>query len=159
IPAGFSAAVENGTTVPIDVRIDNVNIDLTHDVQRALPAAIVAFGRAHKFPGIRVRMDEHDVMAQDTGYIPYLVVSALALDAMVIAGILGAMATAREWERGTVKLLRLSPASAGVVLAGKLVVPVGVAAATLALTLLVIMLVYGVVPIAPWATVFALLAC
>ena len=25
-----------------DVRIDNLNVDLTHDVQRALPAAIVA---------------------------------------------------------------------------------------------------------------------
>jgi ABC-2 type transport system permease protein len=159
IPAGFSAAVEGGKTVPIDVRIDNVNIDLTHDVQRALPAAIVAFGRTNKFPGIRVRMAEHDVMPHDTGYIPYLVVSALALDAMVIAGILGAMATAREWERGTVKLLRLAPASAGVVLAGKLIVPVAVAAGALAITLLVIVVVYGVVPIAPWATAFTLLAC
>jgi ABC-type transport system involved in multi-copper enzyme maturation permease subunit len=118
--------VERGLTVPIDVRIDNVNVDLTHDVQRALPAAIVAFGRKHQFPGVRVRMVEHDVMPKDTGYIPYLVVSALALDAMVIAGILGAMATAREWERQTVKLLRLAPASAGVVLAGKLAVAAGV---------------------------------
>jgi len=159
IPASFSTDIERGVTVPIDLRIDNVNVDLTHDVQRALPAAIVAFGRAHKFPGIRVQMVEHDVMPQDTGYIPYLVVSALALDAMVIAGILGAMATAREWERGTVKLLRLSPASAGVVLAGKLVVAGALAAAALALTLVVIVLVYGVVPIAPWATVFTLAAC
>ncbi len=159
IPAGFSTDVEQGATVPIDVRIDNVNVDLTHDVQRALPAAIVAFGRAQHFPGIRVRMVEHDVMPHDTGYIPYLVVSALALDALVIAGILGAMATAREWERGTVKLLRLSPASAGVVLAGKLVVAGAVAAAALAITLLVIVLVYGVVPIAPWTTVFTLAAC
>jgi len=159
IPAGFSTDVERGITVPIDVRIDNVNVDLTHDVQRALPAAIVAFGRAHEFPGIRVQMVEHDVMPQDTGYIPYLVVSALALDAMVIAGILGAMATACEWERGTVKLLRLAPASAGVVLAGKLTVAGAVAAAALAVTLAAIVLVYGVVPIAPWTTVFTLAAC
>src|SRR5207247_768774 len=105
-----------------DIRIDNVNIDLTHDVQRALPAAIVKFGRDQKFPGATARMVEHDVMREDPGYIPYLVVSALALDAMVIAGILGAMATAREWERRTVKLLRLSPASPGILLAGKLTV-------------------------------------
>ncbi len=63
IPKDFSADVEQGLTVPIDVRIDNVNVDLTHDVQRALPAAIVAFGRQHKFPGVRVRMVEHDVHA------------------------------------------------------------------------------------------------
>jgi len=86
-------------------------------------------------------------------------VSALALDAMVIAGILGAMATAREWERATVKLLRLSPASPAIVLAGKLCVAATVAAGALALALLVIEVGYGVVPIARWATVFALLAC
>jgi ABC-2 type transport system permease protein len=159
IPSGFSADIERGATVPIDVRVDNVNVDLTHDVQRALPAAIVAFGRQHRFPGVRVRMVEHDVLPHDTGYIPYLVVSALALTALVIAGILGAMTTAREWEGRTVKLLRLSPASAGVVLAGKLAVASAMAAAALAITLIVIVVAYGVVPLAPWATVFALGAC
>src|SRR5439155_624124 len=87
---------------------DNVNVNLTNDVQRALPAAIVGFARQHRFPGTSVEMVEHDVWPHDTGYIPYLAVSALALDAMVIAGILGAMATAREWERATVKLLPLA---------------------------------------------------
>lgn len=159
IPAGFSAEIERGATVAIDVRIDNVNVDLTHDVQRALPAAIVAFGRAHNFPGIRVQMLEHDVMPRDTGYIPYLVVSALALDALVIAGVLGAMATAREWERRTVKFLRLSPASAGAVLAGKLTVAGAVAAGALAISLLVIVFGYDVVPVAPWTTVLTLAAC
>ncbi len=78
---------------------------------------------------------------------------------MVIAGVLGAMATAREWERRTLKLLRLAPAPANVVLAGKLAVAGGVAGAALLVSLLVIVLVYDVVPIAPWATVAALCAC
>jgi ABC-2 type transport system permease protein len=159
IPERFSETIGSGKTVAIDVRIDNVNVDLTNDVQRALPAAIVAFGQRHHFPGTTVQMVEHDVLPRDTGYIPYLVVSALALDAMVIAGILGAMATAREWERATVKLLRLSPASQGTVLAGKLAVAAVVAAAALGLALLAIVFGYGVMPIAPWTTVFALLAC
>ena len=159
IPANFGADIERGETVPIDVRIDNVNVDLTHDVQRALPAAIVAFGRKHRFPGARVQMVEHDVLPQDTGYIPYLVVSALALAAMVIAGILGAMTTAREWEGRTVKLLRLSPASTGVVLAGKLAVATAVAALALGITLVVIIGGYGVIPIAPLTTVLTLGAC
>ena len=159
LPSGFSNAIANGQTVPIDVRIDNVNVDLTNDVQRALPAAIVDFGERHRFPGATVKMLEHDVLQHDTGYIPYLVVSALALDAMVIAGILGAMATAREWERATIKMLRLSPASLIMVLAGKLIATGAVAAAALALAVLVIVFGYGVVPRAPWATAFALLAC
>jgi ABC-2 type transport system permease protein len=159
IPAGFSADIERGATVAIDVQIDNINVDLTNDVQRALPAAIVAFGRRHNFPGLRVHMQEHDVLPHDTGYISYLVVSALALDAMLIAGILGALATAREWERKTVKMLRVSPSSAGAVLAGKLIVAGAVAAAALLVTVLAIMLLYHVVPVAPWATLFALCAC
>ena len=159
IPQGFSAQIERGVTVPIDVQIDNVNVDLTNDVQRALPAAIVAFGRAHQFAGVRVAMREHDVLPHDTAYVPYLVVSGLALDAMLIAGILGALATAREFERRTVKLLRLAPASAGVVLAGKLTVAAAVAGLALAITLLAIVLIYGVVPVAPWATLMTLAAC
>jgi ABC-2 type transport system permease protein len=159
IPEGFSESIGNGKTVTVDVKIDNVNLDLTNDIQRALPAAIVRFGHDNNFPGVRVVMAEHPVNEHDTGYIPYLVVSALALDAMVIAGILGAMATAREWERKTVNLLRLSPASTTAVLAGKLSIAALVASAALGLTLLAIIFVYGVVPVDIWTTLFALLAC
>jgi ABC-2 type transport system permease protein len=159
IPKDFSVNIERGRTIPIDVRIDNVNVDVTDDIQRALPAAIVAFGKRNNFPGVRVVMAEHDVIPHDTGYIPYLVVSALALDAMVIAGILGAMSTAREWERKTVKILRLAPASPAIVLGGKLSVAALVAATALAITLAAIVFGYGVVPISPVATILALLAC
>ena len=159
IPKDFSTSIAAGKTVEVDIKIDNVNLDMTNDVQRALPAAIVAFGHANNFPGVRVVMAETPVNKHDTGYIPYLVVSALALDAMVIAGILGAMATAREWERKTVNLLRLSPASTTAVLAGKLSVAALVASAALGLTLLVIIFGYGVVPVDIWTTIFALLAC
>lgn len=159
IPAGFSDSIKNGNTVPIDIRVDNVNLDLTNDVQRALPAAIVRFGHDNNFPGVRVIMAEHPVNKHDTGYIPYLVVSALALDAMVIAGILGAMATAREWERKTVNLIRLSPASATAILAGKLTVAAAVSSVALGFTLLAIIFGYGVVPVDIWTTLAALLAC
>ncbi len=159
IPQGFSAQVERGATVAINVEIDNVNIDLTNDVQRALPAAIADFGRANRFPGVRVHMAEHDVWPRDTAYIPYLAVSALALDAMMIAGILGALATAREWERKSVKLLRLAPAPAGAVLGGKLAVAGGVAFAALAVTVAAIVAIFGVLPVSFVATLATLAAC
>lgn len=159
IPAGFSQSIAAGHTVPIDIRIDNVNIDMTEDVQRALPAAIVDFAQRQHFPATTTHMAEHDVLSHDTGYIPYLVVSGLALDAMVIAGVLGAMATAREWERRTVTLLRLSPASRAIVLAGKLSVAAAVAFAALLLALVVIVGVYRVVPIAPATTLLVLGVC
>jgi hypothetical protein len=70
-----------------------------------------------------------------------------------------AMTTAREFEHRTVKLLRLAPAPAAVTLAGKLVVAGAVAALALLVTLLAIVFVYGVVPVAPWTTGAALLGC
>jgi len=159
IPEDFSEKIAAGKTVAIDIKIDNVNLDMTNDVQRALPAAIVRFGHENNFPGVRAIMTEYPVNEHDTGYIPYLVVSALALDAMVIAGILGAMATAREFERKTVNVLRLAPASTTAVLAGKLSISFIVASAALGITLLVIIFVYGVVPVEILTTIFALLAC
>jgi ABC-type multidrug transport system permease subunit len=44
-------------------------------------------------------------------------------------------------------------------LAGKLAVAGSVAAAALGVALLAIVFVYGIVPVAPWTTIFALLAC
>lgn len=159
IPAGFSQRVERGETVALDVRLDNVNVDLSNDVQRALPAAIVLFGQDSGFPGIRAHVEEHDVVAHDTEYIPYLAVSALALDAFVVATALAALAVAREWEGRTLRLWQVSPAPPGGLLAGKLLAACSVAAAALAAAVLFIGLVLGVWPAAPLALAGALLAC
>ncbi|HXM56049.1 MAG TPA: ABC transporter permease [Candidatus Dormibacteraeota bacterium] len=159
IPAGFSDRVARGETVALDVRLDNVNVDLSNDVQRALPAAIAIFGRESGFPGLRARVEEHDVVAHDTEYIPYLAVSALALDAFVLAAALGALAVAREWEGRTLKLWQVSPARPGAVLAGKLLATTALAATALAAAVLFIGLAFGVWPMAPVALAGALLAC
>lgn len=159
IPRAFSERVQRGETVPLEVVVDNVNVDLTNDVQRALPAAIVLFGRDVGLPSLRAEVHERDVYARDTEYIPYLAVSALALDAFVVAGTLGALAVAREWEGRTLKLLRLSPASPAAVLAGKLVAACAVAAVALFAAVLAVVYGYGVRPLAPIALAGALLAC
>ncbi|HSR26172.1 MAG TPA: ABC transporter permease, partial [Candidatus Eisenbacteria bacterium] len=138
IPAGFSHRVERGETVALAVRLDNVNVDLSNDVQRALPAAIVLFGQDSGFPGLRAHVEEHDVVAHDTGYIPYLAVSALALDAFVIATALAALAVAREWESRTLRLWQVAPAPPGGLLAGKLLAACSVAVAALAAAVLFI---------------------
>jgi ABC-2 type transport system permease protein len=78
IPKNFSSALANGQGVTLQVAVDNVNTDMTDDIQRALPSAIVVFGKQHRFPGSRVQETEVDLIAHDTGFIPSLVVSALA---------------------------------------------------------------------------------
>ena len=128
LPAGFEAAVRRGETVPLEVQVDNLNEDLLFDLQRALPSAVLGFGHAVGLPGLRATIRERDLLPHDIPFLKYLAVSALALVAFVIAAALAALAVAREWEHKTLKLLRLSPASLGAVLAGKLAASGAVAA-------------------------------
>ena len=132
LPAGFEAAVRRGETVPLEVQVDNLNEDLLFDLQRALPSAVLGFGHAVGLPGLRATIRERDLLPHDIPFLKYLAVSALALVAFVIAAALAALAVAREWEHKTLKLLRLSPASLGAVLAGKLAASGAVAAVAVA---------------------------
>ena len=158
IPPNFSSAIERGETVPLSVEIDNVDADLTDDIQRALPSAIVSFGREQGFRGIRVALDEVDIINHDTAYIPYLIVSALSLDAMVLAGILGGIAVSREFEEGTLRIWRHSPAPAWALLAGKLTAVVIASMVAMLTTVVVVVAVYGIRPLHIWEALAAILA-
>jgi ABC-2 type transport system permease protein len=109
IPKDFSEAIRQGKEATLSVSVDNVNTDMTEDIKRALPSAIVSFGNHLHLNNIRVHPQEIDLIDHDTGFIPYLVVSGLALDAFVIACMLSAIAVAREFEGGTVRLLAIAP--------------------------------------------------
>jgi ABC-2 type transport system permease protein len=159
IPANFSAEIASGKTVALEVEVDNVNVDIVTDVQRSLPSAILAFGKDVGLPGVRVRLDERDVWSKDTSFLPYITVSGLALDALLIAGVLGALAVAREWERRTIKLWRLAPAAVGTLLAGKLAATALVAGAAIAIATVVVIVGYGVTPASPLAAAAGVLVC
>ncbi len=159
LPAGFEAAVRSGQTVPLEVRVDNLNEDLLFDLQRALPSAVLGFGHAVGLPGLRATLAERDLLAHDIPFLRYLSVSALALVAFVIAAALAALAVAREWEQKTLKLLRLSPASLGAVVAGKLAATGAVAGLAVLVAAAVVMLGYGVVPASPLAALGLLVVC
>lgn len=159
IPHGFSDAIAHGDTKAIQVSVDNVNTDLTEDIQRALPSAIVAFGKQLNLSDIRVRAEEQDLINHDTDFIPYLVVSALALDAFIVAGILSAMAVAREFESGTVKLLVLAPVHPIVSFVGRVLATDAIAMLAILLTTGVVIVGYGVVPVSPIEMIAALMTC
>jgi len=159
IPAEFTSTIRSGGTLPIPVDVDNVDVDLTDDIQRAVPSAIAAFGRELHLPQLRVTVHETDVIDHDTGYVPYLTVSALALDAFVLAALLAASSIAREWETGTIKLWRLSPTPASAWFVGKLAVVAAVAMVATGLTGFVVVAGYGVRPRDPLACVATLAGC
>jgi ABC-2 type transport system permease protein len=158
IPKGFGASISLGQTALIQVEIDNVDTDMTDDIERAVPSAIVLFGDHYRFPGIRVHSIEHDEIPRDTGYVEYLVVSALALDVFVVAGVVAGSAVAREWEGGTAMIWKTAGSAAGFVL-GKVAAAAVVGAAGIVPPLLLVVLAYGVAPV-HWAGVIAaLLGC
>jgi ABC-2 type transport system permease protein len=159
IPAGFTRTVSAGRTAVLHVTVDNVNADLTTDIREAVPSAVTAFGKEHDFPGIRLVVDEHDLIDHETGYIPYLVVSALVLAAFVVAGILGAAAITREFEGRTITQWRLASVSPAYLLVGKLFASFCVAAVGVAAAAVVVVAAYGVEPVNAAGAIGALALC
>ncbi len=120
IPEGFEREVTAGRTVGVNLTIDNVNLDLTEDVRRAVPSAAAIFAARQGFAEVRVVPSLRNVLPRDTGYVEYLGVSAIALAACIAGGVLAGTVTAREWETGTARLLMLSPRGIGPSLVGRL---------------------------------------
>jgi len=159
IPAGFSQAIDAGETAAVSVDVDNLQTDMTADIERAVPSAVTTFGRDGGFTGVRVSTNEHDLVARDTGFVDYLAVSALALDALVVAGVLGAVSMTREFEAGTWVQWRLSPTSVTRLLVGKLLAVALVSAVAVLLAAAIVLGGYGIAPLAVPQLIAVLLTC
>ncbi len=149
IPEGFSEKISYGSAASANLSLNNIDTDMTDDIQRALPSAITHFGNSLNLPGISVRAQENDLIDHDTGFISYLVVSALALSAFIISGILGAISIAAEFESKMINLLRISPANPLVSLFGRVLADSTVSAAALCLVLALVIFGYGIRPYHP----------
>jgi ABC-2 type transport system permease protein len=159
IPGDFSYALAHGQEVTLQVAVDNVNTDMTDDIQRALPAAIVAFGRQQHLPDIRVQGVEIDLINHDTGFIPYLVVSGLALDAFIIASILSAMSVAREFETRTIKLLAVAPVHPLLTLLGRMLATDTMAVVAMMVPVAIAVFGYHIIPLHPFEVAGVMLLC
>lgn len=159
IPQGFTKSILNDETIPVAVSVDNIDSDMTDDIQRAIPSAIVAFAKQEHFPGIRLQVHETDLLSNDTGFIPYLIVSALALDAFVIAGILGAIAVAREFEAGTFKELTLAPIHPIVPLIGRVLATDTIAFLGMLISVGIVIFFYKITPLHPIIMLLAISIC
>ncbi|MBO0823154.1 MAG: ABC transporter permease [Actinobacteria bacterium] len=159
IPAGFSQHMAQHSMIRIHFLVDNVNADLTNEVELGVPPVARAFAVANHFPGVRVVTAETDLVSHEVGLVPYLVISALALAAFVVAGTLAASATAREFEARTLPYLKLSPTHPLVPLTGRLLATAAVSFAAVAVAALLAVAGYGVVPKHPVELAGALLLC
>src|SRR5919108_4132885 len=156
VPANFDAALKSGNQVELSVVINNLNVDFTNDVRRAVPLAITSF-YANAFPDqVVVRAHEIDTYSQDTGYVQYLVVSLMVVSVM-LGGLLQAGSNAaREYEKGTIKELILAPASPWAIQIGKILGAFVLNSFPVAVVLIVIVFLIGIWPV-HWDELFGIM--
>lgn len=159
LPANFSQRMAHHTMTRIHFHVDNVNADLANEVELGIPAAARTFAVHNHFPGIRVVSAESDLVRNEVGFVPYLVVSALALAAFVVAGTLAASAVAREYETRTLAYLKLSPTHPLIPLSGRLLATGAVSAVAVAVAALLVVAGYRVTPVHPLEMAAVLLLC
>ena len=159
IPKGFSEAINKGETIPLKVLVDNIDTDMTADIQRALPSAIAAFGREFRLQDVHVQTEETDLIDHDTGFIAYLVISALALSAFIVSGILGAVTVAREFESKTANLLLISPVHPLIPLVGRVLATNVIALFTMIFAVGIVVFGHEVIPVHPNELLITLLIC
>jgi ABC-2 type transport system permease protein len=146
VPANFDAALKHGSQVELPVVVNNLDVDFTNDIRRAVPLAITSF-YADAFPNqVVVRAHEIDIYSRDTGYVQYLVVSLMVVSVM-LGGLLQAGSNAaREYEKGTIKELMLAPASPWAIQIGKILGAVLLNSLSVAVVVIVIVFLIGVWP-------------
>ena len=120
IPPDFSTRVAAHAQAPITVQVNNLNLDFTNDIRRAVPTAITSFYQAQGAASpIQVTIQEHDLRRRDVEFFQFSVLPTLVL-LLTISGVLTTgLAAAREWETRTIKELLLAPVPGGAVIAGK----------------------------------------
>jgi ABC-type multidrug transport system permease subunit len=120
IPAGFTTRLQAHQPAQVDVTVNNLNLDLTNDIRRAVPDAVTQYYQAQGDASpIKVTMNESDLRPRDIQLFQYAVLPSIVLLLIISGLITGGLATAREWETSTVKELLLSPAPGSAVIAGK----------------------------------------
>jgi ABC-2 type transport system permease protein len=120
IPSDFTQRVDAHANAPIDVTVNNLNLDFTNDIRRSVPAAITEFYQAQGDASpVKVTMQETDLRHRDVEFFQYNVLPTILLLLMISGLVNGGLSTAREWESRTVKELLLSPVSRGAIIAGK----------------------------------------
>ncbi|GCE21578.1 ABC transporter permease [Dictyobacter kobayashii] len=120
IPADFTQRVSAHQSAPIEVTVNNLNLDFTNDIRRSVPDAITQFYQAQGSASpIAVTMHETNLRQRDIELFQYGVLPTILL-LLCISGILnGGLAAAREWESYTVKELLLAPVARGAIILGK----------------------------------------
>lgn len=120
IPLDFSQRFQARQPDAVQVTVNNLNLDFTNDIRRAVPDAITQYYQAQGAASpIKISITESDLRKKDVELFQYAVIPTVVM-LLLISGVMTAgLATAREWETRTIKEVLLSPAPDGALIAGK----------------------------------------
>jgi ABC-2 type transport system permease protein len=120
ISPDFTRRVQAHESAPIDVTVNNLNLDFTNDIRRSVPDVITQFYSAQPGGGsIKVMPHEHDLRPRDIELFEYSVLPTIIFLLTISGLVTGGLTTAREWESLTVKELLLSPVTRSAIIIGK----------------------------------------
>lgn len=120
IPADFTQRVHESRSAPIEVTINNLNLDFTNDIRRAVPDVITQFyARRGGTNVLKVTLAEHDLRQRDIELFQYSVLPTLLFQLTISGLVTGSLTTAREWESQTITELLLAPIERTALIAGK----------------------------------------
>jgi len=122
----FSEQILSGATAPIGVFVNGVDANTARLVQGYVQGAWTTWlldyarsqGRALTFP---VKLDERVWFNPGLRSRDYLVPGLIAVIMTLIGALLTALVVAREWERGTMEALMVTPVTIREILLGKLI--------------------------------------
>ena len=134
IPENFDWAAARAEAI-VDLYLNNINIDIADDLRRAVTRSVAEFdapqlgllGELHG-PSVgvllpnpyRVAVAEHDLRETNVSFLQYQVIPIVVLIVISIGTLGTALLTARDFERGTAKILVVSPAGRAALVVGRL---------------------------------------
>jgi ABC-2 type transport system permease protein len=120
LPADFDTQVSAGQPVQVRLLTNNLDTDMTDDVNRGLRLAVTTFYQ-QQFPGkVSIVASMNEAYTHETDYIPYLSVSVIIIG-LLVGGVLQAgNAMARDWELQSIKEVLLAPAPRWAIIVGKM---------------------------------------
>lgn len=149
IPADFDALVAAGKPPRIETRIFNINTDMTKNIRLRLDRALVEFAMARGTAPLRVV--QTTTREQDVWRRSFIAAGALAVALLVGASLNTAIMAAREWDRQTVKEVRLAPHAVWATGLGKVLAGLVATAANVTVTLVVAVTLFGLqAPVDRW---------
>lgn len=120
IPVNFTQRVDAHVSSPVDVTLNNLNLDFTNDIRRSVPDAITQFYQAQGSTSpIKVTVHEQDLRQQDIQLFQYSVLPAIVLLLTLSGLVTSSISASREWETRTIKEILLSPATKFAIITGK----------------------------------------